>query len=155
MEGVSFIARTAARKLEKQHGEGRSEQGVFVVPIAIRYLFKGNIASTVSPVLSDIERRLTWRTQALSLFPRDYVASNPTVDRMLETVERMSENLSGKEQVHPPMKVIVQVGEPFPVAGKRDRGADGDPVLSELEHLLSEMLMELSKESACYEGKTS
>ena len=46
----------------------------------------------------ELDRR--WRqlqdmhlAQALSLFPREYVSSFPTVDRILETVERMAENL--------------------------------------------------------------
>ena len=256
MEGVSIIARTAARK--RQKAAGGSKAGVCVVPVAIRYLFQGNLAATAGPILADIERRLSWRTQddmplvervykvgnallglketeylggprsghvpdrlealidalllpledewlnsrsddsvinrvkklrqavvpdmildnesdperaplptaeldrrwrqlqdmqfvqALSLFPRDYVASNPTVDRILETVERMAENLSGKEQVNPPLKAVIQVGDPIPVAAKRERGADGDPVLNRLDASLTGMLEKLSRESALY-----
>ena len=49
---------------------------------------------------SELDRR--WRqlqdmelAQALSLFPEDYVVSKPTVDRFLESVERIAESLSG------------------------------------------------------------
>ncbi len=253
MEGVSFIARTATKKRQKAAPD--SAAGVFVVPVAIRYLFQGDIADTAGPILADIERRLSWRTQddmpmveriykvgnalvglketeylgeprpghisdrlealidalllpleeewlnsrsddsvinrvkklrqavvpdmisdnesapdrtplsateldrrwrqlqdmqfaqALSLYPREYIASNPTVDRILETVQRMSEDLSGKEQVHPPVKAIIQVGDPMSVAAKRERGADGDPVLNQLETSLTSMLESLSQES--------
>lgn len=263
MEGVSFIARTAAKRVEKQNGEGNSERGVYVVPIAIRYLFKGDLDATVSPLLSDIERRLSWRTeahsslvdriykignallglkeiefignpqdgsiadrlqnlidhllcpmeeewidgrncgsvvnrvkelrkaivpdmiqgedgdgeevhlaqqeldrrwrqledmelaQALSLFPKEYIASSPTVDRVLETVERIAENLSGEAQSHPPMTAIIQVGEPHQTSGKRDRKATADPVLSHLETQLTSMLTELSTESHPYRGGQS
>jgi 1-acyl-sn-glycerol-3-phosphate acyltransferase len=256
MEGVSLMARTAARRREKAAPD--RESSVYVVPIAIRYLFQGDINRTAGPILAEIERRLSWRTQddlplveriykvgnallglketeylgearagdlserqrhlidallcplekewrngqredsvinrvkelrkavvpdmisasevasdkpplstteldrrwrqlqdmelaqALSLFPRQYVAANSTVDRILETVERMAENLSGKEQVHAPMKAIIQVGDPFIVASKRDRGADGDPVLNRLEADLSSMLAELSQASRLY-----
>lgn len=262
MEGVSFIARTAAKKVEKRNRETNSERAVYVVPIALRYLFQGNLEETVSPMLSDIERRLSWRTeeqtplidriykvgsallglkeieyigstqegsigdrlqhlidhllcpmeeewlngrnngavvnrvkelrkavvpdmiegddadgqvvqlsqleldrrwrqlqdmelaQALSLFPREYIASNPTVDRILETVERMAENLTGQAQSHPPMKVIIEVGEPWLTSGKRDRGSDGDPVLNYLETQLTQMLGKLSMESKLYEGRS-
>lgn len=261
MEGVSFIARTAAKKINKRNAETHAERGVFVVPIALRYLYHGHLDSTVGPMLSDIERRLSWRTaektphveriykvgnallglketefigqaqsgtigdrmqqlidhllcpmeeewidgrnngaavnrvkelrkaivpdmiegddgdgeevkltqleldrrwrqledmelaQALSLFPRDYIASNPTVDRILETVERMAENLIGEAQSHSPMKAIIQVGEPFRTSGKRDRNVDGDPVLSHIEQNLAEMLAALSSESQPYTGR--
>lgn len=259
MEGVSFIAHAAARKLRRANKEAGTERGMYVVPIALRYLFQGDIDATVGPMLTDIERRLTWRphenlplvdriyklggallglketeyigqpqsgtiservqnlidhllfpleeewlegrqegsvvnrvkelrrmvvpdmieeppedgdtkaslekeelarrwqqlddmalAQALSLFPREYVASNPTADRILETVERMAENLTGKDQAHPPMKAIIQVGEPFAVAGKRDRNAERDPLLQQLEDSLRGMLGELSSESKPY-----
>jgi len=262
MEGVSFIARTAAKRVDKRNKEANEARGVYVVPIAIRYLFKGDLEATVSPLLSDIERRLSWRpedqtslidriykvggallglkeieyigttqegsianrlqnlidhllcpmeeewidgrnngsvvnrvkelrkavvpdmiegddadgetvrltqqeldrrwrqledmelAQALSLFPREYIASNPTVDRILETVERLAENLSGEGVAHGPMKVILQVGEPWQTSGKRDRGSDVDPVLNHLETQLTEMLGELSAESKSYESPT-
>jgi 1-acyl-sn-glycerol-3-phosphate acyltransferase len=205
IEGVSFIARTAARK--RQKADASSKAGVCVVPIAIRYLFQGDLAATAGPILADIERRLSWRTQddmplveriykvgnallglketeylggprpgqipdrlevlidallllpleeewlnsrsddsvinrvkklrqavvpdmisdnesdpkstplptteldrrwrqlqdmqfaqALSLYPREYIASRPTVDRILETVERMADNLPEKSR---------------------------------------------------------
>ena len=264
MEGVSFIAHAAARKVQRENKDKGTERSVYVVPIGLRYLFCGDIKETVSPMLSDIEQRLTWRTnesmplverihklggallglketefigqpqggsiserlqrlidhllcpleeewlesgqdgsvvnrvkelrraivpdmieepadegdgsaplspeerqrrwrqlddmalaQALSLFPPDYVASNPTVDRILETVERMAENLTGKEQAHPPMKAIVQVGEPFTVAGKRDRKAERDPLLQQLEDSLLGMLADLSTESKPYKATGS
>ncbi len=259
MEGVSFIARAAARKVQKANKEAGTERAVYVVPIGLRYLFQGDVEATVAAILSDIEQRLTWRTngsmplvdriyklgaallglketefigqpqagtiserieklvdillgpledewlesrsggsvvnrvkdlrraivpdmidadpgdegprgslsaeetqrrwrqlddmalaQALSLFPPGYVASNPTADRILETVERIAENLTSKEQAHPPMKAVIRVGEPFTVAGKRDRKAPRDPVLQQLEDSLVEMLSELATESKPY-----
>ena len=255
MDGVSFVARSAARKIEKQNAGADSIRQVYIVPVAIRYLFQADIHEAVDPILTDIEKRLTWRpqpdrslmerllkvgeallglketeylglpakgkiserlqklidailvpleqewlngrteisainrvkelrkavvpamiqnanndgeksvplsqseldrrwrqlqdmelAQALSLFPEDYVVSKPTVDRFLESVERIAESLSGEEQVHGPMKVVIRIGEPFAVSAKRDRGADGDPVLNRLEACLASMLDELSNE---------
>ncbi len=249
MEGVSFIARTAARKVSKSDDSARS---VYVVPVAIRYGFQGDLAATVNPMLEEIERRLSWRphshlplverlyklgnallglketeflggpqsggiderlqhlidallcpletewlngrtdesvinrvkelrkaivpemieseettslstkeldrrwrqledmslAQSLSLFPKRYVASRPSTDRILETVERIAEALSGEAQAHGPMKAIIQVGEPLAVAGKRDRSLDSDPVLTHIESQLTSMLTTLSTNSA-------
>lgn len=63
MDGVSFIARSAAKKLERQIGAEKSDspRKVYIVPIAIRYLFKGDIEQEVGPMLTEIEKRLSWR----------------------------------------------------------------------------------------------
>jgi hypothetical protein len=57
MEGTSLIATRAAKKRAASGGK------VVVHPIAIRYLFCGDIEQSLSAVLSDIETRLTWRPQ--------------------------------------------------------------------------------------------
>jgi 1-acyl-sn-glycerol-3-phosphate acyltransferase len=53
LDGVAFLARTAARRREKHDG-GK----VVIHPVAIKYLFKGNLEQTVAPVLASIEERL-------------------------------------------------------------------------------------------------
>ncbi len=60
MEGTSFIARTAAKRREKQESAG----GVMVHPIAIRYFFRGNLEKTVTPVLEEIESHFSWFPQS-------------------------------------------------------------------------------------------
>ena len=56
LDGVSFIARTAAKKRAKDHPDRK----VVVHPIALKYLFHGNIHEALHPILTDIEHRLTW-----------------------------------------------------------------------------------------------
>ena len=55
-EGVAFMARTAAKARAAQTPAGK----VVIHPTAIRYVFDGNVAASVGPVLDAIERRLTW-----------------------------------------------------------------------------------------------
>ena len=57
MEGTAFIARTAAKQRAGLNPPGK----VVVHPVAIRYSFGGDIVKTLTPVLEDIERRLTWQ----------------------------------------------------------------------------------------------
>ncbi len=57
-EGVAFIARTAAKRRAKSGG-GR----VVIHPVALKYVFRGDIYQAALPVLEEIERRLTWQTQ--------------------------------------------------------------------------------------------
>jgi len=59
MEGTAMIAHSAAKQREKTGAPGC----VVVHPVAIRYVFEGDIEATVEPMLADIERRLTWRAQ--------------------------------------------------------------------------------------------
>ncbi|MDG2390711.1 MAG: lysophospholipid acyltransferase family protein [Planctomycetaceae bacterium] len=246
MDGVSFIARSAARKVEKEN----PSQKVYVVPVAIRYLFQGDIQETAGKILTDIELRLSWKSQdhlslveriykvglallslkemeylgaaqegthevrlenlinhlmhplerewlgeerhdsvvahvkelrkailpdmvannleqaeldrrfkqlkdiemaqQLCLYPPNYVNENPTADRILETVERFWEHLSGDESPHPPLKAVIEVCEPIEVQGKRDKSLAEDPVMKELAESLTEKIAELSLESQTY-----
>jgi 1-acyl-sn-glycerol-3-phosphate acyltransferase len=59
MDGVSFIARTAAKRREKTPGAA----GVVVHPVAIRYFYRGDIEATVRPVLEEIEGHFSWFPQ--------------------------------------------------------------------------------------------
>lgn len=57
MDGVSFIARSAAKKRAALNPPGQ----VVVHPIGIRYQFHGNIDEAVHQTLDEIERGLSWR----------------------------------------------------------------------------------------------
>jgi len=59
MDGPSFIARTAAKRREKNNVKG----GIVVHPIAIRYFFRGDLEATVTPVLEEIESHFSWYPQ--------------------------------------------------------------------------------------------
>ena len=58
MEGPAFIARNAAKRRANEDG-GK----VVVHPIGIKYLYQGDIVQACDAVLSDIEKRLTWKPQ--------------------------------------------------------------------------------------------
>ncbi|MEZ6041122.1 MAG: lysophospholipid acyltransferase family protein [Planctomycetaceae bacterium] len=255
-EGVSFVARSAASKLEKSDNATEGfKRKVLIVPVAIRYLYRGNIEATAGDILSSIERRLSWKpfqsedlvtriyrvgnallglkeleflgstqsgelsdrlnhlmnhllvpletewlngprdgsvigrvkelrkailpamidgelspeemnrrwkqlddasfAQSLSLYPPQYVAGRPSVDRILETVERFNEHLNGDESAHGPMKAVVQVGQPIEVSAKRDRSVAGDPVMEAIERALNELLSQTASESPLYSASAS
>ena len=61
LDGVAFLARSAARKRQKHDG------GQIVLhPVAIKYLYRGDVCAAVKPVLQEIEHRLTWADQTSS-----------------------------------------------------------------------------------------
>lgn len=59
MDGMAFIARTAAKRREKIPGAG----GVVIHPVAIRYFFRGDLEASVMPVLEEIESHFSWFPQ--------------------------------------------------------------------------------------------
>jgi 1-acyl-sn-glycerol-3-phosphate acyltransferase len=243
LDGVAFIARSAARKRQKLVPGGR----VVIHPVAIKYVFRGDLLATLDPVLTDIETRFSWRPQnsrrlldrirkvgfaLLALkeieyfgqpqqgrlsarlrglidrllhpieeewigaaqegpvvprikslrmkivpdmirqavtpdercrrwsqladiylaqqvfsYPPDYVTAEPSVDRLLETVERYEEDLTDQVRVHGRLHAILQVGQPIDVDPRRERNALVDPVMAQIEHDLQRMLDQLANES--------
>lgn len=59
LDGVAFIARAGAKKRARSEPPGK----VVVHPVAIKYLFRGDLFQAVDPVLTEIEHRLTWPPQ--------------------------------------------------------------------------------------------
>lgn len=247
LDGVAFIARTAAKRRQKRNGSK-----VVIHPVAIKYLFRGDLKTAVGGVLSDIEQRLSWHAQThipllaritkvgrallclkeleyfgrvqtgpfehrleglinrllgpleeewvgaqqtgsvvprvkslrmkilpemvqgtideperqrrwkqlaaiylaqqVSCYPPDYL-STPTVDRLLETVERFEEDLTDKARVHGSLHAVIQVGEAIEVSPQRDRGAESDPIMVRLDHDLQATLDQLAQESQIYQDE--
>jgi 1-acyl-sn-glycerol-3-phosphate acyltransferase len=58
-DGVAFIARTAA----KQAAQENPEKKVVIHPLALRYVFHGDLEKSLVPVLNKIEGRLSWQPQ--------------------------------------------------------------------------------------------
>ena len=106
--------------------------------------------------ISEAERDRRWRqlydvymAQQMSHYPRDYVTRGANLpERVLETVERFEEDLTGQIHAHGPMHVVIEVGEAIEVATQRDRKAESDPVMQEIETQLREMLAGLAAESS-------
>ena len=88
--------------------------------------------------------------QQVSCYPPDYLVSRPSVDRLLETLERFEEDLTDEVRVHGSLTAIVDVGEPIQVDVRRDRKADVDPLMSRIETELQTMLDGLATESPVY-----
>jgi 1-acyl-sn-glycerol-3-phosphate acyltransferase len=101
------------------------------------------VQSTITP----LERDRRWKhladmylAQQIACFPPDYIRSNPTKERLLETVERFEEDLRDDCRVHRPMTATVTIGKPITVNPVRARGAAEDPVMSQLDQQLHHLL---------------
>jgi 1-acyl-sn-glycerol-3-phosphate acyltransferase len=107
--------------------------------------------------VDEAERRRRWDqladmylAQQVSYYPPDYVQAYPSTDRLLEMIERFEEDLTDKVTVHGSLHVIIEVGPAIAVSPERDRSAEIDPLMSQLEDALQGMLDRLARESPKY-----
>ena len=139
---------------------GEAQQGP-VVP-RVKALRTKILPEMIAGHLSDDERKRRWDqladiylSQQVASYPPDYLQDNPSIDRMLETVERYEEDLTDKVTPHPDLHAIIEVGEPIEVSTKRTRGVESDPLIVEIEDRLQGMLDRLAKESPVWEAPQS
>jgi 1-acyl-sn-glycerol-3-phosphate acyltransferase len=85
--------------------------------------------------------------QQIASYPPDYLLPPTTDTRILETVERLEEDLTDRAGVHGPMEVVIRVGEAIPVPPDRGPRGEEDPIMRSLRDALQGMLDELSTES--------
>lgn len=116
----------------------------------------------VQTAMSSDERERRWKqleavqlAQQLNFYPPQYLIDYPSVDRILETLERLEEDICDKARVHQPLKVIIEVGEAIPVSPERDRKAEVDPLMSQIEGSLKGMIDRLMYESPRFEDGSS
>jgi hypothetical protein len=84
-------------------------------------------------------------------YPEGYL-DNPTETRILETAERLDEDVNDYAQIHRPLHVILQVGKAIVADPQKPTKGTADPIMEDLESQLKSMLGELSKESPPYQG---
>ncbi len=243
LDGVAFMARTAAKRRAKDGGTGK----VVIHPVAIKYVFHGDLEKAVDPTLDALEKRLTWTllkettttqrihritlamlslkeieylgaaqqgnieerqqrlvdhllcpleqewlgktsadtiiprikalrmkivpelttgeldgdererrwtqlsqiylSQQIASYPPDYVVSPTTDTRILETIERLEEDITDRAGVHGPLEVIIQVDEAIEVPTDRTPRGEEDPIMKRLRERMQAMLDQLSTEA--------
>ena len=92
----------------------------------------------------------TYLAQQVDCYPEQYLAKNPSVDRILETVEKLEEDLTDHSRLHRPMRVVIDVDEAIEVSPKRQRGAVIDPLSEEIRMRLEAKLETMQTESRQY-----
>ncbi len=107
--------------------------------------------------LSPVERKRRWDqledtylAQQVDCYPENYVVARPTVDRILETVEKFEEDFTDNCTIHGHLKVIIDIDEPIEVSPQRVRGISEDPLMTDIRHRLEAKIAELQQESVRY-----
>ncbi len=134
---------------------GRVQTGP-VVP-RVRNLRTKILPDMVAGRVAPVERTRRWQQLAdiylaaqLSCYPPDYLAL-PTVDRVLEMIEKFEEDLTDKARRHGMLKVVLQIGEAIDVSPERDKRAPIDPLMTAIQSSLQAMIDELAAASPLLE----
>jgi 1-acyl-sn-glycerol-3-phosphate acyltransferase len=97
--------------------------------------------------LDESETARRWRlledadlAQQLYHYPPHYVAEGGPKGRIIETVERFEEDLTGKVTVHGPVEARVTVGDAIEVTTAREARGEPDPLMAAIETQLRTML---------------
>jgi hypothetical protein len=97
--------------------------------------------------LDESEKARRWRlledadlAQQLYHYPPDYVADGAPRGRIIETVERFEEDLTGKVTVHGPVEAKVTVGDAIEMGTARESRGESDPLMAAIDGQLRAML---------------
>jgi 1-acyl-sn-glycerol-3-phosphate acyltransferase len=120
----------------------------------IRRLRTAIVPDLTAPDLDEAERARRWDhladiqlAQQLLFYPSDYIRSRPTAERVLETVERFEEDITGTARIHRPLHAVVLVGEALEVGTARERGKEEDLLMTQLQCRLQALVDELANAS--------
>lgn len=83
----------------------------------------------------------------IASYPPKYLNSPTTDTRILETVERLEEDLTDRAGIHGPLEVIIEVDEAIEVPTERSPRGEEDPIMKRLRERLTCMLDRLAKEA--------
>jgi 1-acyl-sn-glycerol-3-phosphate acyltransferase len=93
------------------------------------------------------EKARRWRlledaelAQQLYHYPPNYISDDAPKARIIETVERFEEDLTGKVTVHGPVEAKVTVGDAIEVSTAREARGESDPLMAAIDEQLRAML---------------
>ncbi len=82
--------------------------------------------------------------QQIFAYPHDYLVRRPRNSRILETVERLEEDLTDRARKHRPLHAIVEIGEAIEVPIERGPRGEEDPIMKTLRDRLQSQLDRLA-----------
>ncbi len=138
------------RPLEQKYLNGHRQGDVIA---RARRLRAAIAAPLMQGTLSAQERQARWQelaavylAQQLSLYPKDYLSQYPSAERVLETAERLEEDMTDSARILRPWRTVVQIGDPIQVPAQRVP-RQNDPLLELLAETQQRMLEALQHES--------
>lgn len=133
-ERTDSLAKEILSRLEQRH-EAKPSEGT--IPERVKELRRRTLELMQETESPSEEEQRQWNDDLDDLFlavqlfsyPGDYVAENPTVERLAETIDKLEEDVLGvySATVRSAREATVTFGTPIPIeAGKRSRDAIND-----------------------------
>ena len=130
--------------LEKEWLAGKQEGSIMA---RVKKLRAAILPDMINSEVDEAERARRWRqlndlyfAQQLSNYHADYLDDEPSIERTVETIERFEEDLIDKVTIHGPWTAHVEVAPAIPVSPGRQRGAEGDALMTQIEASLQAIL---------------
>jgi len=130
--------------LETEWTNGNNEGHVVA---RVKRLRSAILPDMIKGDLDEAEKARRWRlledadlAQQLYHYPPDYVVEGASKGRIIETVERFEEDLTGKITVHGSVEVTVTVGDAIEVSTGREARGEADPLMTAIDTQLRTML---------------
>jgi 1-acyl-sn-glycerol-3-phosphate acyltransferase len=143
-ERITKLIDAILKPLESEWTNGNSEGHVVA---RVKRLRSAILPDMIKGDLDEAEKARRWRlledadlAQQLYHYPPNYVTEGAPKGRIIETVERFEEDLTGKVTVHGPVEARITVGEAIEVATGREARGEGDPLMAAIENQLRTML---------------
>lgn len=143
-ERIAKLIEAILAPLEAEWTNGKSDGH----PVArVKRLRAAILPDMIKGDLDETEKARRWRlledaelAQQLYHYPPHYVAQGAPRGRIIETVERFEEDLTGKVTVHGPVNAMVSVGDAIEVSPGREARGESDPLMAAIEIQLCNML---------------
>lgn len=143
-ERIPKLIDALLKPLEAEWTNGNGEGHVVA---RVKRLRAAILPDMIKGDLDEAEKARRWRllqdadlAQQLYHYPPNYIAQDGPKARILETVERFEEDLTGKVTVHGPVEATITVGDAIEVATGREARGESDPLMSAIESQLRAML---------------
>jgi 1-acyl-sn-glycerol-3-phosphate acyltransferase len=143
-ERITKLIDAMLTPLETEWVNGNSEGHVVA---RVKRLRAAILPDMIKGELDEVEKARRWRqledaalAQQLYHYPPNYVGDGASKGRIIETIERFEEDLTGKVTVHGPVEAKITVGDAIEVTTAREARGEGDPLMAAIESQLRNML---------------
>jgi 1-acyl-sn-glycerol-3-phosphate acyltransferase len=143
-ERVMKLIDALLKPLEAEWTNGNAEGH----PVArVKRLRSAILPDMIKGDLDEAEKARRWRllqdadlAQQLYHYPPDYIAPGTPPARIIETIERFEEDLTGRVTVHGPVEAKITVGDAIEVSTGREARGEADPLMTAIETQLRSLL---------------
>jgi len=141
---IETLTDALLRPMEAEWTNGNGEGHVVA---RVKRLRAAILPDMIKGDLDEAEKDRRWRlledaelAQQLYHYPPNYVTEDAPKSRIIETVERFEEDLTGRVTVHGPVTATVTVGDAIEVATGREGRGEADPLMAAIDAQLRGML---------------